>query len=114
MLVYGCGSHYINLIENSASTGRAGWAKGGIVEVNKYFRNHQKEAALLSQKGGKKPQLPNDTRWMSDRDAFQTFVFNHEFYIAIRDEIDLPANIVALIDNRGLLVGWGVPQHHAV
>ena len=73
MLVYGCGSHYINLIENAANTGRAGsgWAKkGGIVEVNKYFRNHQKEAAMLSEKVGKKPQLPNDTRWMSDREPF--------------------------------------------
>ena len=73
MLIYGCCSHYTNLIENAANTGRAGsgWAKkGGIVEVNKYFRNHQKEAAMLSEKVGKKPQLPNDTRWMSDREPF--------------------------------------------
>ena len=104
MVVYGCGAHYINLIENAANSGRAGWAKGGVVEVNKYFRNHQKEAAMLKEKGGKKPQLPNDTRWMSDREAFITFVHNHSFYIEIRDEEDLPSNIEALIDNRGLLM----------
>ena len=37
---------------------------------------------------GMTPQLPNNTRWTSQRAALHTFVRNHSKYVEIRDEQD--------------------------
>lgn len=58
-IVYGCSAHYVNLIQTSATPSAV---KGHLMEVQKFFRNHQKPAALLKALGGKIPQLPNETR----------------------------------------------------
>ncbi|MEL7307755.1 MAG: hAT transposon family protein, partial [Pseudomonadota bacterium] len=103
LLIYGCSAHYLNLVENEATPSAA---KNHIVEVQKYFRTHQKEAALLKEAGGKSPQLPNNTRWSSDKACFSTFVENHHLYLRIRDSEgnSMSPRIKHLIDNRGLLL----------
>ena len=58
-IVYGCGAHYVNLIQNTATPPAL---NSRIVEIQKYFRNHQRIAAMLKARGGKIPQLQNDTR----------------------------------------------------
>ena len=58
-ITYGCSAHYMNLVQSEASPPSI---KAHLVEVQKYFRNHQKVAAKLKNLGGKRPQLPNDTR----------------------------------------------------
>ena len=62
LIVYGCAAHFIHLIEKEVSP-RTVIAQ--IVEAQKYFRNHHLPQGLLREKGGKKPQIPNDTRWTS-------------------------------------------------
>lgn len=58
-IVYGCSAHYVNLVQNTATPPAL---KSRILDIQKYFRNHQKPAAMLKARGGKIPQLPNDTR----------------------------------------------------
>ena len=58
---------------------------------------------MLKAKGGKIPQIPNDTRWTSDRECYRTLVDNRCHYMEIYDETKLPPNIVKFIDNRALL-----------
>ncbi|QQP32422.1 Uncharacterized protein FKW44_024730, partial [Caligus rogercresseyi] len=57
-IAYGCSAHYLNLIQIDATPSVI---KNHLIEVQKYFRNHQPVAARLKQMGGKIPQLPNDT-----------------------------------------------------
>ncbi|RXG72065.1 hypothetical protein Avbf_00958 [Armadillidium vulgare] len=40
----------------------------------------------LREKGGKKPQLPNDTRWNSQCACVDTFIQNFPLYIEIRNK----------------------------
>ena len=101
LIVYGCSAHYLNLVENVATPPTI---KNQLVEVQKYFRNHQSEAGKLKEAGGKIPQLPNDTRWTSERAFLTSFIENHPVYVTIRDEGTLPHNINQLLDNRLLLV----------
>ena len=58
-ITYGCSAHYLNLVQSEATPPAI---KAHLVEVQKYFKNHQRPAAKLKNKGGKIPQLPNDTR----------------------------------------------------
>ena len=59
-ITYGCSAHYMNLVQNEASPPGI---KAHLVEVQKFFRNHHKQSAQLKAKGGKRPQLPGDTRY---------------------------------------------------
>ena len=107
MIVYGCAAHYLNLVDNAFNSGEVAQIKSHIVEVQKYFRNHQKPAGLLKENGGVIPQIPNDTRWLSDRACYKTFVQNHHIYQKVRgmSSISLPKNMTKLIDNGALLHG---------
>ena len=58
-ITYGCSAHYLNLVQNEATPPPI---KNQLMEVQKYFRNHQRPAAQLKIKGGKIPQLTNETR----------------------------------------------------
>ena len=58
-MVYGCSAHYVNLLESSATPLTI---KSRLMEIQKFFRNHQKPAAMLKKMGGKIPQLCNETR----------------------------------------------------
>ena len=58
-MVYGCSAHYVNLVQSTATPTVL---KSRLVEIQRFFRNHQRPAAKLKKLGGKIPQLPNDTR----------------------------------------------------
>ena len=74
-ITYGCLAHYLNLVQAEATPPQV---KGQLVEVQKFFRNHQRPQAQLKSKGGKSPQLPNDTRWLSHREFLETFLHNYQ------------------------------------
>ena len=59
-ITYGCSAHYLNLVQAEATPSAI---KNQLIEIQKYFRNHQRPAAQLKERGGKIPQLPNDT-WL--------------------------------------------------
>lgn len=110
LITYGCSAHYLNLVENA---GAPPDILSSINAVQRFFREHHYPMALLTQKGGVKPQLPNDTRWSSHEACLETFSRNHALYAEIRDQEGekkingrpvIPATIVRFIDNRLLLV----------
>ena len=72
----------------------------------RFFRDHQKEAAALKAKVGMIPQLPNDTRWTSQRACFKTFIDKRPKYIEINDEFELQANISSMIRSTLLCQGY--------
>ena len=82
-MVYGCGAHYVNLMQSNATPPPI---KSCIKHIQKFFRNHHSPAAKLKKLGGRIPQLPNETRWLSQRDFFETFLFNYKFYIEIHEK----------------------------
>ena len=101
-MVYGCSAHALNLVE-SAATPRA--VLSPIVVVAKFFRDHHKPAALLKEAGGRIPQLPNSTKWTSQRKCLSTFVKNYELYGTIIDsgDISIPDNIKNFVNNLDLV-----------
>jgi hypothetical protein len=96
-ITYGCSAHYLNLVQTDATPSAI---KNQLIEIQKFFRNHQRPAAQLKEKGGKIPQLPNDTRWLSHKEFFNTFLFNYQHYLDICDEGLVPQNIKRILDNR--------------
>ena len=77
--------------------------KANVVAVQKYFRDHHKAIGLLKELGGIIPQLPNETRWTSQRACYSTFLRNLSIYFEISNKInDMPTNISNLIKNRML------------
>lgn len=101
ILTYGCSAHYLNLLEKEVTPQTV---LKHIVEIQKYFRNHHRPHSWLREIGGKEPQLPNDTRWNSQIDCIETFLFNYHKYREIikenKDEID--PSIVSKIDNMNI------------
>jgi len=85
LVVFGCSAHYLNLVETVATPHHI---MGPIVKINRFFREHHQPAGWLKEKDGMMPQLPNNTRWTSQRAALHTFVRNHSKYVKIRDEQD--------------------------
>ena len=85
LVVFGCSAHYLNLVETVATPQQI---MGPIVKINRFFREHHQPAGWLKEKSGMTPQLPNNTRWTSQRAALHTFVRNHSKYVEIRDEQD--------------------------
>ena len=102
-ITYGCLAHYLNLVQAEATPPQV---KGQLVEVQKFFRNHQRPQAQLKSKGGKS-QLPNDTRWLSHREFLETFLHNYQFYLDICDDDSnsIPPNIKRILDNRQIKEG---------
>ena len=101
MLCYGCSAHYANLLEKDVSLPAV---TKHVVEVNKYFRNVHVAHGLLKEKGGRMPQIPNDTRWNSEVDCLESFKDNHNIFMEIRAELmdDMPNNIGRILDNIGI------------
>ncbi|RXG54340.1 hypothetical protein Avbf_16585 [Armadillidium vulgare] len=83
-LVYGCAAHYLNLVEKEVTP-----------------RTVLSHLGWLREKGGEKPQLPNDTRWNSQCACVDTFIQNFPLYIEIRNKhsAEIANNIAAIIDN---------------
>lgn len=76
MLVFGCANHYLNLVDKAVTPS----AMKHIVEIQVYFRNHHRPCALLMEKNGMKPQIPNETRWSSQCECVRTFCENWHLY----------------------------------
>jgi len=85
LLMFGCSAHYLNLVETVATPQQI---MGPIVKINRFFREHHQPSGWLKEKDGMMPQLPNNTRWTSQRAALHTVVRNHPKYVEIRDEQD--------------------------
>lgn len=106
LLVYGCSSHWLNLLGNDLTPSSV---IAHVVAVQKYFRNHHKPAAWLTERTGSlKPQLPGDTRWKSQLTCIDTFLTNKPHYSAIIMEHDedpdfsFDPNIVSKIQDINL------------
>jgi hypothetical protein len=81
LLVYGCSSHMLNLLGGDITP--ASISKH-VAEIQKYFRNHHKPCAWLTETSGSaKPQLPNDTCWKSQLTCFDTFIKNRPACMSI-------------------------------
>lgn len=102
LMVYGCSAHALNLVESTATPEAI---MGPIVTISKFFINHHKPAAVLKELGGLIPQLPNITRWTSQRATLATFIHNYERYGRIVDDerVTIPDSIRDLINNRRFL-----------
>lgn len=105
MIVYGCGAHYLNLLQGDVENPAV---LKHIIQIQKHFRNVHAAHGQLKEKGGCQPQLPNDTRWNSNVDCLDTFIRNQPIYIEIKSEMlrnnqDMPAQISQKVDDVGLL-----------
>ncbi|CAG7667415.1 unnamed protein product, partial [Allacma fusca] len=69
--------------------------RADVNRVNKTFRSKTKLKARLKRLGGVMPQLPNDTRWISNFALLDTFVLNRPKYLQLLEES---------IDNKEKLV----------
>lgn len=83
LVTYGCGSHYLNLVEIEVTPKTV---ISQIVEVHKYFRNHHQPHGWLKEHGGNMPQIPNTTRWNSQNKCVETFLSNFHLYLRISAE----------------------------
>ena len=83
LIVYGCSSHWLNLLGNDHSVSTI---TSRITSVQKVFRNQHKPNAWLLEKKGKKPILAGDTRWNSQLDMIQNFLNNRCIYQQIVQE----------------------------
>ncbi|CAG7828514.1 unnamed protein product, partial [Allacma fusca] len=83
MLIYGCSPHMLNhLCKDIIPAG----LKERLILANKCFRNKTKLKARLLRLGGIIPQLPNDTRWISNLALVDTFIQNRPKYLQISEE----------------------------
>ena len=104
ILTYGCGAHYMNLLETEITDPDRHVLKH-VIEVNKHFRNVHKSLGLLREKGGKMPQLINETRWTSQIACLESYLDNYNLYREIRDELyrakdkSIPQNVARIIDD---------------
>ncbi|RXG56973.1 hypothetical protein Avbf_14795 [Armadillidium vulgare] len=94
----GCSLHFGQRKQNEAdkTTSRDPLQRGGRKRAQ--FRP---SSGWVREKGGKKPQLPNDTRWNSQCACVDTFIQNFQLYIEIRNKhsAEIANNIAAIIDN---------------
>jgi len=76
-----------------------------IVAISRVFREHHKPSSLLREMGGNIPQLPNNTRWTSQRAAVKTFIENSEIYreIIYKEDVVVEHNICMFINDKDLL-----------
>ena len=101
-ITLGCAAHYVNLALQEISPKPL---IGQIVEVQKYFRNHHLPAAWLAEKPTTvKPQLPNETRWLSHEECVKTYVRNYPHYvnIATEHEEEIDDKIKRIVENSGV------------
>lgn len=84
MLIFGCSNHYLNLVDNAVTIP----AMKQITEIQLFFRNHHRPHALLLEKNGLNPQVPNETRWSSKCECVRTFCENWHLYNEIVNTYD--------------------------
>lgn len=97
ILTYGCNSHLFNLTGKKRTPEDL---KIQIVQVQKYFRNHDFASACLKKLNGLRPVVPGDTRWNSQLDCFRCYVANQAKYLEIsRKDEKIPAEIKSTLEN---------------
>lgn len=101
ILAFGCSAHYMNLVAKEITPKSL---MKYVVEIQKFFRNHNRPHGWLIEKKGHKPQLPNETRWNSEEACLSSFIFNYQKYIeiSIEHKDDIDTNILTFLDNKGL------------
>lgn len=100
-LSYGCSSHYLNIVEKEVTPKSV---LKHIVEIQKFFKHHHRPSGYLKEKGGKSPQLPNDTRWNSQLACLETYIFNYQKYREImkEHEEDCPMSIQNKLEDMNI------------
>ena len=102
-------SSFVHLIEKEASPKTV---ISHVVECQKFYRNHHQPQGWLREKGGLKPQIPNDTRWSSWIATLETFLKNYKIYheICIEHSDETPLNIVNMTTAQWyrLILEWEV------
>lgn len=102
LTVYGCSAHWLNLLGQDTTPAQV---INQVVEINKYFRNHHIQGALLSEiPESVKPQLPAETRWNSQLTCIDTYCRNRPFMLMIiaQNEDIIDSRIRNIIHNVGL------------
>jgi hypothetical protein len=75
-----------------------------VVEINKYFRNHHTLSALLNAcLGSTRPQLPGETRWISQLTCLDSYIKNSAYMMQIIQ--DHPDDIDGQIQQKVMNVG---------
>lgn len=101
IITYGCAAHYLNLVETEVAPKTA---IGQILTVQKFFKNHHQPHGWLKEIGGKSPQIPVCTRWNSQAECVNTFIYNYQFYRQIiaehGEEVD--KNITKILNSVSL------------
>ncbi|KAK2160668.1 hypothetical protein LSH36_128g04023 [Paralvinella palmiformis] len=81
LIVYGCSAHWLNLLDQDLT---AQSVMKHIVEMQKYFRNHHKPCAWLTEcLDSHKPQLPGETRWKWPLTRLDSYITNRPSYMEI-------------------------------
>jgi hypothetical protein len=80
IICYGCNSHLCNLCGKKLTPTEL---KDKIVDVQKYFRNHDFASGALIKLKGLRPVIPGDTRWNSQLDCFRCYLKNQAKYLEI-------------------------------
>ncbi|KAG8172922.1 hypothetical protein JTE90_029612 [Oedothorax gibbosus] len=101
ILAFGCSAHYMNLLAQEITPKSV---MKHVIEIQKFFRNHNRPHGWLIEKGGRRPQLPNETRWNSQEACLSSFVYNYQKYveISIEHNEEFEKNILVCLDNKGL------------
>lgn len=100
ILAYGCNSHLLNLVGKNKTPEDI---KNKIVEVHKYFRNHDFAAASLKKLNGPRPPIPGDTRWNSQLDCFRCYNVHQTKYLEVsRKDANMPLQIKEILNDASV------------
>lgn len=77
LLTYGCASHMLNLLAHDISRlPNFQTIQQHVVQINKFFRNHQLIKAKYEENGGSALAVPVDVRWNSVCDTLKSYLLN--------------------------------------
>lgn len=79
-IVYGCNSHYLNLVGKHFSDPMI---QSNVQKVHTYLRDHHYTSAMISKLNANRPVLSGDTRWNSNVDSQICFCKNYTAYLEI-------------------------------
>ncbi|KAG8175610.1 hypothetical protein JTE90_019422 [Oedothorax gibbosus] len=93
ILAFGCSAHYMNLLAQEITPKSV---MKHAIEIQKFFRNHNRPHGWLIEKGGRRPQKPNEKRWNSQEARLSSFVYNYQKYVenSIEDNEEFEKNIL--------------------
>ena len=99
MLALGCPANYMNLLVKEIPPNNV---MKYVVEISKFFQNHHRPLGSLIEKESQRPQIPNETRWKSEKVFISIFMYNYLMYIeiSIEQNDELKKIILSLQDNK--------------